>query len=59
MRAGSNNDVSMGKALLLDAFEKKSESLARRVQHVGFADDDEEALERKLQTLSMSESLQG
>jgi hypothetical protein len=43
--------------LLFDAFEK-SGSLARRVQHGGFADDDEEALEGKLQTLSVSESLQ-
>lgn len=55
MRAGSNNDVSMGKTLPFDAFEK-SGSLAKPVRHVGFGDDNDEALEGKLQTLSVSES---
>jgi hypothetical protein len=59
MRAGSGKNVSMGKALLFNAFEKKSGSLARLVQHVGFVDDDDKALEERLQTLSVSESLQG
>jgi hypothetical protein len=59
MRAGSSNEVSIGKALLFDAFEKKSGSPARRVQHVGFADDGDKALGGKMQTLSVSESLPG
>ena len=59
MRAGSSNEVSIGKALLFNAFEKKSASPAWRVQHVGFVDDGDKALEGNMQTLSVSKSLPG
>ena len=49
----------MGKALLFDALEKKGGSVGRRVQHVGIASDDDNELEKNMQTLSVSESLPG
>ena len=39
--------------MLFYAFEKKSRSIARRVQHIGFTDDNDKALERKMQTVSV------
>lgn len=59
MRAGSSNEERIGKALLFDALEKKGGSVGRRVQHVGIASDDDNELEKNMQTLSVSESLPG
>lgn len=58
MKAGSSNEVSIGKALLTHEF-KKSGSSTRNVQYVGLADENEKALEGKMESLSINESLPG
>lgn len=56
MSAGSNDKVTFGKQLPSNAFEKRNRRPASPVQQVIFAEDADNALEGKMQTLSVNKN---